>query len=343
MTAPSMDRTLQRCLLGSTAVHAAVLLAVILAGALTAKKALEMDVPVLEILPSDLDLTLGTQAGGGTPNPLPQGARDIAGDPPPRPQQPAPTLIPQTPPPTIPKVQDPPPAPVVKDPPTTKPEVPKNPPVQEPAAKESPPKASKIELAKEARRVAQAQDVDATRLADKPVKVASAKSVEVTSSRRKRTEDAARAATEAIEAAASARRAREQRLVGVQSLADRISGAATGVSKNAGASTRIQAVGPGGAAYAPYYSYLQATLKLHWRKPTTSSEEAAQVAVQLVLAQDGALISADLTRRSGVAALDASVEELFRRVRKFKPLPEEFDEPRMVVPVTFVLESNLSQ
>ncbi|MCW5558740.1 MAG: TonB family protein [Verrucomicrobiae bacterium] len=346
-----MDRTLQRCLLGSAAAHVTVLLAAILMGALAAKKALQLEVPVLEILPSDLNLTMGTQAGGGTPNPLPQGARDIAGNPPPRAQTapasaPAPAPPPQAPAPTVPKVQEPPPTPVAKNPPA-RPSEPKDTSAREPAVKDPPAdsskasKAPKIELAKDARRVA--QDVDATRLADKPVKIASAKPVEVNSARRRRTEEDARAATEAIEAAASAQRARDQRLAGVQSLADRIAGAATGVSKNVGASTQIQALGPGGTAYAPYYSYLQATLKLQWRKPATSSEENAQVTVQLVIAKDGALISADISRRSGMAALDTSIEELFRRVRKFKPLPKEFDEPRMVVPVTFVLESNLSQ
>lgn len=323
--------------MGSTAAHAAVLLAAILIGGFTARKAMELEVPVLEILPSDLALTMGDQAGGGTPNPLPQGTREIAGSPP-APTQPA--KAPQPPPPVIPKVQTPPqPAPLVQEPPkkqvpTPEPKAPA-PPVREPAPK--------IEVAKEARAVTRAQDVDATRLATKPVKVTPAKTVEIASTRRRRTEEDARAATEAIEAAASARRAREQRLASAQSLAARLAGAASGVSKNVGATTQIQALGPGGKAYAPYYSYLQATLKREWRKPATSSEQTAQATVQLVIAKDGSLISADLTQRSGVPALDASVEEIFRRVRRFDRLPPDFNEARMIVPVTFVLDSSLSQ
>ncbi|MBN8248022.1 MAG: TonB family protein [Verrucomicrobia bacterium] len=336
-----MDRTLQRSLMGSTAAHAAVLLAAILVGGLTARNAMDLNVPVLEILPSDLQLTMGDQAGGGTPNPLPQGPREIAGSPPAQPQPvPAPAPAPQPPPPVVPKVQTPPqPAPAVKEPPA-KPAPSKEPEAPAPPVRETAPK---IEVAKTARAVTRAQDVDATRLADKPVKVTPAKTVEIASTRRKRTEDDARAATEAIEAAASARRAQEQRLASAQSLAARIAGAASGVSKNVGATTQIQALGPGGKAYAPYYSYLQATLKREWRKPATSSEQTAQATVQLVIAKDGSLFSADLTKRSGVAALDASVEEIFRRVRRFDRLPPDFNEARMIVPVTFVLDSSLSQ
>ena len=62
-----MDRTLQRCLVGSTASHAALLLLILLAGGLAARKVIEPDVPVLEIIPTDLRLTMGDQIGGGTP------------------------------------------------------------------------------------------------------------------------------------------------------------------------------------------------------------------------------------------------------------------------------------
>ncbi|MBL9175323.1 MAG: TonB C-terminal domain-containing protein [Verrucomicrobiales bacterium] len=322
-----MDRTLQRCLVGSTAAHAAILLLVLLLGGLAARKVIEPEVPVLQFLPTDLRLTMGDQIGGGSPNPLPPATREVPGPPPAAQSQPPsiPTPPPQAPVPT-PKVrEDPPPSESATKPPAPA------------VTKTSPPR---IEVAKEPRLMAKAQDVDPSRLPDKPIKMASAPTVQTSSARRRRTDEDKKAAEEAAEAAASASRARAERIATARSLAERLSGAATGVSKNVGASTQIEMPGPGGAAYAPYYAYLQSYLKLQWRKPTTSSEQEAATSVELTIARDGTLLSADITRRSGVKSLDSSVEDLFRRVRKLNPLPPEFGDARMVVPVKFVLDSS---
>lgn len=329
-----MDRTLQRCLVGSTAAHAALLLLVLLLGGLAARKVMEPDVPVLQIIPTDLRLTMGDQIGGGTPNPLPQANKEVAGKPPVAQPQSTPTTTPPPPAPAVtPKVRDePPPAEPATKPPTA--------PV---VTKPSPPK---IEVAKEPRLMAKAQDVDTSRLPEKPIKMTSTPTVQTSSARRRRTDDdkkaAEKAAEEAAETAAAASRARAERIATASKLAERLSGAATGVSKNIGATTQIEMPGPGGAAYAPYYSYLQAYLKQQWRKPTTSSEQEAAASVELTIGRDGTLLSAEITHRSGVKSLDTSVEELFRRVRKLNPLPPEFGDARMVVPVKFVLDSSAS-
>lgn len=324
-----MDRTLQRSLVGSTVAHLGLLLFVLLVGGLAAKKVIEPDVPVLEIIPTDLRLTMGDQIGGGTPTPRPLANRDVAGPPPPAPT-PAPTI------------QQPPPQPQQAVQPRVREESRPVEPVVKPAP--VPPKTAppKIEVAKEPRNVAKAQDVDPHKLADKPVKMASASPVQVSNDKRKRTDDDRREATEAVEAAAAAARARDQRMASVRNLANRLSGAATGVSKNAGSSTQIDMPGPGGEAYGPYLSYLQNRLQQWWKKPATSSEREIQVTVELTIARDGTVLSAELTRRSGVPALDRSVEDLFRQHRKLNPLPPEYRESRLVVPVKFVLESSLS-
>lgn len=318
-----MDRTLQRSLVGSSVAHAALLLIVLMVGGLAAKKVIAPDVPVLEIIPTDMRLTMGEQIGGGTPTPLPVASQERPGPPPA-----APVLAPVSPPPQV-------------QPQT--PVVPPAPPVQ-PTAKPAPKVATpKVPVAKDPPPAAKAQDVDVTRLVDKKIKVSTAPAVQVSSAKRKRADDDQRAAAEAAEAASASARARDQRLASARSLANRLSGAVTGVSKNTGTSTKIEMVGPGGAAYGPYYSYLKAFLKQQWRKPATSSEREAMAEVELSISRDGTVLSAEVTRRSGVAALDASVEELFRRHRKLRPLPEEYDRDKMVVPVRFVLESSLSQ
>ncbi|MFO1457929.1 MAG: TonB family protein [Verrucomicrobiota bacterium] len=324
-----MDRTLQRCLVGSTAAHAALLLLILLLGGLAARKVIEPDVPVLQIIPTDLRLTMGDQVGGGTPNPLPQAIKEVQGKPPVAQPQATPT---PAPPPVAPT-----PTPKVRE---------ELPPVEQPVSKPTPaptvtkPAPPKIEVAKEPRLMAKAQDVDANRLPEKPIKMATAPTVQTSSARRRRTDDDKKAVEEAAEAAAAANRARAERIASARTLAERLSGAATGVSKNVGATTQIEMPGPGGAAYAPYYSYLQAFLKQQWRKPTTSSEQEAAASVELTIGRDGTLLSAEITRRSGVKSLDSSVEELFRRVRKLNPLPAEFGDAKMVVPVKFVLDSS---
>ena len=328
-----MDRTLQRSLIGSSLAHTGLLMLVLLGGSFAAKKVIETDVPVLEILPTDLRLTMGDQIGGGTPNPLPVASQDRTGPPPQAPPQTPVAPPPQVPVRPQPRVADPPPVvePVSQPAPTTPPskEVPK-------------PTASKIQVAKDPRPVAKAQDVDPIQLASKPVKVSPSTAIQTSSAKRKRTEEDQRAATEAAEAAASASRARDQRLASVRGLAERLSGAVTGVSKNTGTSTKIEMLGPGGNAYAPYFSYLQAKLKQWWSKPATSSEKEAQVDVELSIARDGTVLSAVLKRRSGVDALNRSVEEIFRRHPVLQPLPPEFEGAKMVVPVSFVLESSES-
>lgn len=316
--------------------HGALLALVLLLGALAARKAIQPEVPILEILPTDLQLTMGNQIGGGTPNPLPPGTKEVEGRPPQRSQAP----------PEVPRAAEPPPLPVPRTPDPPAPSKPAPKAIEKP----DPPKTAppKVEAAPQAKPVVRAQDVDRTRPQDKPVAPVADKAppaprqIEVSTARRKRTDDDSRAAAEAAESATAAARAREQRLASARNLAERLSGAASGVSRNVGATTQIQMPGPGGAAYAPYYSYLQAFLKQQWRKPATSTEREAQTTVRLAIARDGTILAADITRRSGVKALDTSVEELFRRLRKLRPLPDAFTETRMEVPVSFVLESDSS-
>jgi len=100
--------------------------------------------------------------------------------------------------------------------------------------------------------------------------------------------------------------------------------------------------GPGGAAYAPYTSWLQTFLYQQWRRPATTTSGNEWVGVQLTISKDGTVLDVTIKRSSGVRSLDASVEEIFRRNRKLRPLPDEFNESRLVVPVKFVLEASAS-
>lgn len=337
----SMDRTQQRCLIGSTAGHALVLILVLVGSGLAAKKVIQPDVPFLEIIPTDLKLTMGDQIGGGTPNPRPLAERE--GTPPP-PAQAEP--VPVTPPPTpaVPKTET---KPVEPAKPVTPPKA------AEPEKKvvETPKPERKVDVSRDVKTVAKAQDVDPSRKADKPTDKpqSSVSKIQVSKQTRTRTaEDRAKAdkaaaeAKEAREAEQAAAEARERRYAAAQTLASRLTGAAQGVAKNVGGSTQIEMPGPGGAAYAPYLSWLQTFLYQQWRRPSTTTGSRDWVGLEVVIAKDGTVLSAVIKRSSGVRAIDASAEEVFRRNRKLRPLPDEFKEPRLVVPVKFVLEASES-
>jgi len=203
----------------------------------------------------------------------------------------------------------------------------------------------KVEVAKEVRPTVKAQDVDQAKKADKPALVSPAKIQVSTQTRtlssvdKQKVERKAREARESWEAAAAAAQANERRSAAVQKLASRLSGAAAGVSKNVGGSTQIEMPGLGGAAYAPYTSWLQTFLYEQWRRPASSSQKQEWVGLEIVIARDGTVLGVQIKRSSGIRSLDASAEEVFRRHRKLRPLPDEFKEPRLVVPVKFVLEA----
>lgn len=332
-----MDRLFQRTLAGSAVGHAALLTLVILVGGLTAKKVVQPEVPFLEIIPTDLRLTMGTQIGGGTPNPRPLAA--VEGTPPPSAEA-LPKAAPVT---EVPKVEPKPVEPQVKPaPPEPAPAK-----VAEPEPTKTVEPEPKIEVSKDIRPTAKAQDVDTSRKPEKtPNKIQVSSQVRtVSATDRKKTEREAREAREAKEAkeaAAAEARAQQQRAASAQKLAARFSGAAAGVSQNVGGSTKIEMPGPGGAAYAPYTSWLQTFLYQQWRRPATTTSGNDWVGVQLTISKDGTVLDVTIKRSSGVRSLDASVEEIFRRNRKLRPLPEEFNESRLVVPVKFVLEASAS-
>ncbi|MBN9692136.1 MAG: TonB family protein [Verrucomicrobia bacterium] len=319
--------------MSSTAAHAAVLALVLLAGGWAARKAVPTEVPFLEIIPTDLKLTMGDQIGGGTPNPRPL---DRVEGMPALPKVTTPDSVVA---PVPPKVETKPIEPLPEPKKVEKQEKVEK--VE--AAKSEPVKTErKIEVSKEVRPTAKAQDVDDTKKADKP-KIQVSKQVRTLSSADKQKAEReareAREAQEAREAAASAAQARAQRSANAQKLASRLTGAAVGVSQKVGGSTQIEMPGPGGAAYAPYTSWLQTFLYQQWRRPTSSSSNQEWVGLNLTISKDGTVLGVSITRSSGIRSLDASVEEIFRRHPKLRPLPDEYQEPRLVVPVKFVLEA----
>ena len=307
-----------RYLLTSVGIHAAAAGLLVFAPALSSRTAPDVPSPVLEILPDNLRLTDGNTLGGGNPE-----AR------PPKAQQPPPP----TPPPRVPPALPPPPEP--SKPPSVPP---KHPPSRPPAT----------ETQRNAPQVPKAQDVDPSISNKKPKssktdfplaeapKKRSRRDIEA---ERRASEAAAEDAREARERQAKVAAAREAWDRAQQARADAVRGAASSLGRNLSGSTSFEMPGPGGAAYAPYGSYLMAFYKLRWKKPTTLDVDHGVVEAEITVQRSGRVSAFRLVTASGIRALDDSVREVLDRNRDLRPLPEGTTDPERRITIRFDLSA----
>ena len=324
-----------RYLLTSVGIHAAAVGVLLFAPALSSHTVQDAPSPVLEIIPDNLRLTDGNTLGGGNPDAQPPKSS---------PQPSAPTA-------------PPPPEPPQPEPPKTQPQ----PPPPEPAkaveptkepTKMEPPKKS---LANEIQRSApNAQDVDPN-LSTKKLKSSKTdfQLAEAPKKRSKKEAEAERnnsaAAAAAAVAAQDAREAREHQArvtaareawnKAQQARADAVRGVASNLGKNLSGSTSFEMPGPGGAAYAPYGSYLMAFYKLRWKKPTTLNVDHGEVEVEITVQRNGRVSAFRLVKPSGMRALDDSVREVLDGNRDLRPLPDGTTDSERRITIRFDLSA----
>jgi TonB family protein len=326
-----MVRVEQRCLLGSAGFHVALLLLLLLTPKISTQT---VPGPVLTIIPTDLKVTDGDKAGGGSPDARP----------------PAQSPIPRTAPVQAPELLKP----VAKPVPATKPEPVPEPEKPEKVEKKAPPKprekAAPVEQEKKINTDVPSQDTaptakkpkktiktsDAIKTADTPKKF----NREELAAQRREAEEA-----EAERAAESRRRARAAQVAEFNAerarLAGAIGGAASVVGKSLAGSATIEMPGPGGQAYAPYRSYLAAFYKERWRnKPSAIPANSPGVMVEIVIARDGRLVDWRVTQGSGSRELDQSIKDLIPRYPKLLPLPEGSTDPQRTFRILFTLEAD---
>ncbi len=324
-----------RYLLTSVGIHAAAVGVLLFAPALSSHTVQDAPSPVLEIIPDNLRLTDGNTLGGGNPDAQPPKSS---------PQPSAPTA-------------PPPPEPPQPEPPKTQPQ----PPPPEPAkaveptkepTKMEPPKKS---LATEIQRSApNAQDVDPN-LSTKKLKSSKTdfQLAEAPKKRSKKEAEAERnnsvAAAAAAVAAQDAREAREHQArvtaareawnKAQQARSDAVRGVASNLGKNLSGSTSFEMPGPGGAAYAPYGSYLMAFYKLRWKKPTTLNVDHGEVEVEITVQRNGRVSAFRLVKPSGMRALDDSVREVLDGNRDLRPLPDGTTDSERRITIRFDLSA----
>jgi TonB family protein len=327
-----------RYLLTSVGIHAAAVGVLLFAPALSSHTVQDAPSPVLEIIPDNLRLTDGNTLGGGNPDAQPP--KSSAQPPaPPAPPAPAPPETPQPEPPkTQPKTPPPEPAKAVE-------------PTKEPTKMEPP----KKNLATEIQRSApNAQDVDPN-LSTKKLKLSKPdfQLAEAPKKRSKKEAEAERnnsaAAAAAAVAAQDAREAREHQArvtaareawnKAQQARSDAVRGVASNLGKNLSGSTSFEMPGPGGAAYAPYGSYLMAFYKLRWKKPTTLNVDHGEVEVEITVQRNGRVSAFRLVKPSGMRALDDSVREVLDGNRDLRPLPDGTTDSERRITIRFDLSA----
>jgi len=107
--------------------------------------------------------------------------------------------------------------------------------------------------------------------------------------------------------------------------------------EGASGSTTIELPGPGGGG-VPYANFLDAVKKIYsdaWLVPDSVTDDEATTTASVTIARDGTVVSSRITRPSGNALADASVEAALRRVPRAVPLPEGAKEDQRSVTIKF--------
>jgi len=250
--------------------------------------------------------------GGGNPNlartdDVQQGqtlAPQPAPTPPVEPPQPQPT--PPTPPAPKPEPVKPEPPPTVKKQPTPKAVEPAKPKV----ADKAPPVKPRIDL-NELKPVVKDDKAKAKAEADA---------------------QAAKEAKEAARKQAAAANAARQRL------AQQFSRTADALQRGFSSGTKVDVGGPGGEAYANYGALVQAAYDDAWRIPVELNDDDAVAEVRITVARDGSVTAARITRRSGSASMNKSVQRALDAVKHIgMPFPDSIKDSER----SFTIEFNL--
>jgi TonB family protein len=283
-----MTRTQKKCFLFSVGLHG--LLAVVVIGTSGFReKPPSHDIPIMTMIPSEILDVSGSGGGGGSTPPAakPQ-------------QQPAPT-VPQ------PKSQ---PAPQPQPQPRPRPQpqmavarIPEPEPVERPRHHEVEEETARPSLTPKTSKVRPPRHHDVQ--------------VDLTPV----TADDHRKLTAQHEAAAAEAAARTEARWRKR-LAESLDNLANGVESSGAKETVVNLPGQGGgAAFAGYETVIFNAYYHAWITPDNIADKLAAAKVEIVVARDGSIISAEVTNPSGDAALDRSVEKALRAVTKLPPFP----------------------
>ncbi len=108
-----------------------------------------------------------------------------------------------------------------------------------------------------------------------------------------------------------------------------------GVSDSAVEMPELQGPGGGGASYANFEDAIKKIYTEAWIVPDGVTDDEATATATVTLARDGTVLSSSLTKSSGNALADQSVEMTLRRVRFAVPLPASAKESQRTITIKF--------
>jgi colicin import membrane protein len=135
------------------------------------------------------------------------------------------------------------------------------------------------------------------------------------------------------EAREEARRERDRR----QHIAAAFGNAANNLESSLSGSTTVELKGPGGGG-VPYANFLDAVKSVYynaWVVPDGITDDNATTAAVVTIARDGTVVSSHITRSSGNAGADRSVQVTLDRVKWAAPLPDTATENQRTVNINF--------
>ena len=108
-----------------------------------------------------------------------------------------------------------------------------------------------------------------------------------------------------------------------------------GDSRSGPVSVEWKGPGGGGLPYANFYQAVQSIYYREWIIPEGAADSDATTEAEILVARDGAVVSAAITRSSGNAVVDQSVQLTLDRVRQVPPLPPNCQEDKIPVTINF--------
>ena len=116
-----------------------------------------------------------------------------------------------------------------------------------------------------------------------------------------------------------------------------LSSAAQRIREGMSSGTTVEMPGPGGGGptYANYKQTLASIYYHDWSEPDDAAVDAATVVASIVVARDGTVLSARITKSSGDKAVDRSVQATLERVKFIAPFPEGSTDQQRTFTVNF--------
>lgn len=325
-----MDRLTKKCLLSSAGMHGFLLLLLAFGSAFFVAKRKDVPEPKLQFVPSKF-IENALAGGGGNPNIArtddvqkgsPDAPKQVVN---PAPQPPKPLPAPPLPEPPAPEPE---PAPKRAEKKVEKPEPTK----PEPKATSKKPTPKPPEVAKPTDKPAPVKPrIDLSEL--KPV-------TRTTDDKRKAEaeEEAREQARQRTAAIASANAARKK-------LADKFGKTAGELQRGFEDGTKVEVGGPGGEAYASYSAFVQQAYQSAWKAQTKLfselNDEDFSGEVRVVIARDGKVVEARITRRSPSAVMNRCIQRTLDAVRQIsQPFPAYITESQRPFEIEFNLKTN---